>query len=442
MTKRGCLIGWVVVVASLAPRAVQAGAVLDWNSIALDVLRAEATHPPKVGRDLAIVHAAVFDAVNSVEGGYTPIVGLLSIPTGGVSLDAAVAAAAHDCLVSLYPAQQADLDQHLADVLAGIPAGTARDNGLVVGAAAAAASLAWRANDGWDAPSSYVPNPIPGHWRPTPPAYAPALAPQWGDVLPFGVADIQAHVPGPPPALDSAEYAAAWQQVRDLGGTVSMIRTADQEQIAEFWNDTPGRTAAPPGKWNLIAQTLAEQAGTDLAENARLFALLNISLADVGVVAWRTKFTYDLWRPEDAIRLADTDGNPDTDAQVDWEPLWPSPPFPEYVSGHSTFSGAGSTLLALFFGTDDIAFTIPAGWDVLPGVTRSYASLSEAAEEAGMSRIYGGIHFSFSDVAGRAAGGAIASEVFENVAVPEPAAAALLCMGAATLLPRRRRRAR
>lgn len=163
-------------------------------------------------------------------------------------------------------------------------------------------------------------------------------------------------------------------------------------------------------------------------------------LADAGIVCWDAKYTYSAWRPEDAIRLADTDGNPDTQADPEWTPQWPNPAFPEYTSGHSTFSGAGAGLLSLFFGADDIAFDAEAGFEVLPGVTRHYDSLSEAAMEAGRSRIYGGIHFEFSNVAGLACGQDIAGYVFESFAqpVPAPGAVGLILLGVACLLRGRR----
>ena len=194
------------------------------------------------------------------------------------------------------------------------------------------------------------------------------------------------------------------------------------------------------GKWNLIAQTLAEQQGNTLAENARMFALLDVALADAGIVCWDTKYTYGLWRPEDAIRLADTDGNPATQADPSWTPYLASPAFPEYTSGHSTFSAAAAEMLGLFFGTDDIPFETIAGFDVLPGVTRSYDSLSEAALEAGMSRIYAGIHFNFSNVTGREVGQAIADYVFaaNTQTIPAPGSLILVLIGAACLLRSRR----
>jgi hypothetical protein len=247
-------------------------------------------------------------------------------------------------------------------------------------------------------------------------------------------------MPGLPPVLTSREYAAAVNETKRLGGIHSPARTPEQTQIAEFWSDNPGATASPVGKWNLIAQNLAGQQGNTLAQNARMFALLNVALADAAIVCWDTKYTYGEWRPIDAIRLADTDGNPATQPDPGWTPLLTTPAFPEYTSGHSTFSAAAAETLALFYGTDDIAFTTGAGFDVLPGVTRSYDSLSEAALEAGRSRIYAGIHFQFSNVAGQQCGIAIGDYIFDNYAqpIPAPGAALLVSIGAAGLLRWRR----
>lgn len=395
------LIIVVAAVWNVPARAVDE--VVYWNQLALDIVKDSATHPPKAGRDLAIVHAA---------------------------------AAAYRALAGLYPTYEAYLSDALNARLAGIAAGTARDNGVALGQSVADSMLALRAGDGWDNGYTYTGSTDTGKWRPTPPGYQPGLAPHWKDVDPFVISSTADFLPGPPPALNSAEYAAAFNEVKSLGALNSLTRTADQDQIAEFWNDYPGTTATPAGKWNLIAQVLADQQGNSLAENARMFALLNVALADAGIVCWEAKYTYELWRPEDAIRLADTDGNPGTQADPAWTPNWPSPAFPEYTSGHSTFSGAAAEMLKLLLGMDDIALEIGAGFDVLPGVTRSYDSLSEAAMEAGRSRIYGGIHFEFANVAGMASGRALAASVYGAFArpVPEPGISMLVLIGTTCIL--------
>ena len=412
--------------------------VTDWNALALDIMKQEFTHPPKVGRDLAIVHTAIWDAIAAVDGGYHPILTRFS-PAPSASMEAAVSSAARDSLTQLYPTRAAETDAFSAGRLAGIADGPARAAGIAMGQAAASATIRSRQDDGWDSASAYTWTTEPGGWRPTPPQYNPPLAPHWGDVRTFALPGAAGYMPPPPPPMTSLQYAAAWQEVKDVGGAVSGVRTTEQTQIAEFWNDVPGNTAAPPGKWNLIASVLSAAQGNDLVDNARMFALLNVAMADGGVVCWKAKYDYDLWRPGDAVRLADQDGNDATEAEEDWQPLWPSPPFPAYSSGHSTFSGAGSKVLEMFFGQDDIAFASAAGWDVLPGVTREFASLSEAAEEAGMSRIYGGIHFQFDNEAGLVCGRDIATFVYGNVAqpIPEPGVVALIGLGMTLMLRQR-----
>ncbi len=428
----------LIVVASGAS-AGRADEVTFWNSVALDILKETATPPPKVSRDLAIVHSSIYDAVNAIDRTYFPLYCRPSV-IGPASREAAVAAAAHETLVGLYPAYESSLNDLLGVRLGGIADGAAKNNGVSLGRTVADNMLALRATDGWDAGFAYPGSTEPGKWRPTPPASLPGLAPHWGSVEPFAIPSPEDFRPGPPPALNSPEYAAGVNEVKLLGASGSAVRTAEQTEIAQFWSDLSGQTATPPGKWNLIAQTLGEQQGNSLFENARMFALVNISLADAGIVSWDGKYAYELWRPEDAVRLADTDGNPATEADPDWTPYLASPPFPEYPSGHSTFSAAAAETLGLFFGTDDIAFDAVAGFDVLPGVTRSYDSIFEAAMEAGRSRIYAGIHFEFSNIAGGEAGQAIAAYVFDNFArpVPVPGTSALLLLGAACLLRGRR----
>jgi hypothetical protein len=421
--------------------AGRADEVLYWNSVALDLVRQSATNPPKASRDLAIVQASVYDALNAIDRTYNPLYFQPAV-SGPASREAAVAAAACQALAGLYPSYANSLDNLLNTRLATFPDGAAKDNGIALGHNVANSMLAWRASDGWDAQAAYVGGTAPGQWRPTPPDFKPGLEPLWGQVTPFAIPDAQEFRPGPPPALNTPAYAAAINEVKLLGASNSTARTPDQAQIALFWDDPPGIAAGPPGKWNQIAQVLALQFHNTLAENARMFALLDIAQADAGIVASDTKYTYDFWRPETAIHLADTDGNPDTPADPDWQPFLTTPPFPEYISGHSTFGGAAAETLALFFGTDDISFEIQAGFGVLPGVARSFDSLSDAALENGLSRIYGGIHYSFSNFDGIACGRAIGSYVFENCAgpIPAPSASLLALCGAACLFHWRPRR--
>jgi membrane-associated phospholipid phosphatase len=389
--------------------------VLRWNEVALDTIRAERTPPPMAARNLAIVHVAIYDAVNAVLRTHQ-YYAVNAIPDAGASPEAAAAAAAYHTLTALYPGRKAVFDRALAETLTDVPATPGRDIGLDLGQFMAQKILDMRCDDGADqAKTDYQPVRAAGLWERTPPRQDAPLYPGWGRVVPFAMKPgTQYKMPGPPP-LNSAAYTAAFREVHVLGGKRSSRRSEEQTQIALFWADNAG-TVTPPGHWNVIAQTVARQRGTTLAENARLFALLNMSLADAGIYCWLIKFNYGYWRPVTAIHRAHEDGNPDTDADPTWESLIETPPFPSYASGHSTFSGAAAATLASFFGSDRIRFTSTS--DGLPGVTRTFESFWAAAEEAGMSRIYGGIHWQFDNVDGLASGKMLGKYVHRHYLQP------------------------
>ena len=268
-------------------------------------------------------------------------------------------------------------------------------------------------------PARWCPPPVgtgPGAWEPTPPAFAPYLLAQWGFVAPFVMESSAALRPNGPPPLDGAQWAAEYNEVKALGAAAGSTRTADQSQIARFWADGAG-TETPPGHWNHIAQDVAAQQRNTLEQNARMFALLNLALADAAICAWDAKYAFNFWRPVTAIRFGDTDGNDATAADPAWSSFITTPPFPDYTSGHSTFSGAAARVLARFYGRDDIAFV--TGSDALPGVTRSFAGFAAAAAEAGVSRIYGGIHYRSANQDGLAAGEAIGDLTFANFLQPK-----------------------
>lgn len=362
--------------------------VLDWNATILNAIVATQSSPPVASRNMAIMHAAIYDAVNTKT----------SQP---VSREAAVAAAAYRVLLNLYPTEAPVLKEQLDMSLAEIANGQSKTKGLALGRSVADSILAKRSTDGSGAPSSYTPRTDPGHWQPT--SAAPALLPQWGSITPFTLQSGAQFRPGGPPALNSAEYAADVNQIQAVGSANSTVRTPDQTETALFWADG-ARTFTPPGHWNLVAEQLAVNKKNTLAENASLFALLDCAEADAGIVAWDAKYTYDLWRPVTAIHRASEDGNNATIADPNWTPLIATPPFPEYVSGHSTFSGAASRVLASVFGDNTSFDTTSIG---LPGVVRSFTSFTQAADEAGMSRVYGGIHFGSANRDGLAMGRAV-----------------------------------
>jgi membrane-associated phospholipid phosphatase len=402
--------------------------VLDWNAVHLTAIRDYTvfsqvpysnrivhTSPPLAARNLAMVQAAIYDAVNAAEGLGRPYRFTGSAPAG-TSPVAAAATAAWQVLKVLYPRpeQSALFDAALAESLATVPDGPGKEAGRVLGQQIAADMLAWRATDGSRATSTYLPGTDPGDWRPTLPDFIPPNLPQWPGVTPFGVADVSAFRPPPPPALDSPEYAGAVNEVMAVGRFDSSARTAEQTAIALFWGDGPG-TATPPGHWNRIARDIVLARDLSLAETARVLAALNVALADAGIASWDAKYHYDLWRPVDAVRRAAEDGNPATEADPAWAPLLKTPPFPSYTSGHSTFSGSAAAVLTRAFGAD-VGFT--SRTDGLDGftqrplgaaaiTTRSFDSFAQAAHEASLSRVYGGIHYSFDGTAGLAVGGAV-----------------------------------
>jgi PAP2 superfamily len=383
---------WSASTSLLIGTLAHADVVTDWNSAALDAIRAGRTAPPIASRSLAILHVSIYDAVNGIARAHEPYL-VQSAVAASASRQAAASAAAHEALVNLFPAAAASFDALHAAILAAIPDGLHKIAGIVWGEFVAGQILASRANDGSDA---VVPPPGgsgPGVWIPTPPAFLPYLLPQWGFVVPFAMSTSSQFRPPGPPSLDSQQYAADYNEVKELGAAVGSTRTEEQTEIALFWADGAG-TETPPGHWNSIAQIIAGDRGNTLEENARLFALLNIAMADAAICAWDAKYTFHFWRPITAINFEEP--------ELNWSSLIVTPPFPDYVSGHSTFSGAAATVLPLFYGTEDLPFT--TGSDSLPGVYRSFSTCLDAAEEAADSRLYGGIHFRSANEDGLQAG--------------------------------------
>jgi hypothetical protein len=366
--------------------------VTDWNNAALDAIRAGRTAPPIASRSLAILHISTYDAVNGIARSHEQYLVPSAVPASA-SRPAAASAAAHQALVNLFPARASSFDALHAAILATIPNSPQKTAGIVWGEFVASQILAARANDGSNAIVQPPGGSGPGVWVPTPPLFLPYLLPQWAFVVPFGMSSSSQFRPPGPPSLDSQQYAADYEEVKELGAAVGSTRTEDQTEIALFWADGAG-TETPPGHWNSIAQIIAAMRDTTLEENARLFALLNIAMADAAICSWDAKYTYHFWRPVTAIAFAEP--------QLNWMSFIVTPPFPDYVSGHSTFSGAAATVLPLFFGTEDLPFT--TGSDFLPGVFRSFATCQDAAEEAAVSRLYGGIHFRSANEDGLQAG--------------------------------------
>ncbi|MEG4803848.1 phosphatase PAP2 family protein [Microcoleus sp. ARI1-B5] len=386
--------------------------VTQWNETMLDAVRTASTAPPAASRNMAMVHAAIYDSVNSITKKYSPYRVNIDAPAGA-SEEAATAAAAYRTLVSLYPAQTVKFDEAYASSLAKIPDGKSKQDGIILGQQVADQIITLRSTDGANKTVTYTPKTDPGSWQPTPPALAASLAPQWPDVTPFAMTSGSQFRPSGPPALDSAKYAEELNYVKEIGKVDSLTRTPDQTAIAKFWANGGG-TFTPPGHWNQIASEAAALSGTSLEDSARLFALLNIAEADAAISCWDAKYQYNFWRPVTAIRQADKDNNPNTTADSQWTPLIATPPFPEYMSGHSTFSGAADAVLSSVLGAD---FGFADRGDKSVNSLRTFDNFAQAADESGMSRLYGGIHFMSANADGLSAGRNVGNYVVQNFLV-------------------------
>jgi len=383
-------------VAAAAPASTGSGAiVVDWNKALVKIVNTPGAQPATIHptRSFAMLHVAIYDAVVSTTHRDQPYLFSLDAPRGARP-DAAAAEASHDVLVALYPSWKTVLDQQLSGELAAIPAGTAKQEGIAVGGLAATLTLALRANDGSNATPPVIPaGTQPGQYRPTPPAFVPPVFTQWPGVTPFVLRSADQFRPAPPPAVTSSAYAQALAEVKSLGQKTSTTRTADQTVIARFW---PGPIWVT---WNEIAEKSALSHHTDLARTAQLFALLNLTFADTTIAFYDAKYHYLVWRPITAIR----DGGDPT-----WTPLLTTAPDPSYPGAHSAISAAGATVLASFFGDSG---RISVTSDVLPGVVRSFDSYRAAATEAGLSRIYGGVHTRLDHTSGVELGNDVADFV-------------------------------
>jgi hypothetical protein len=411
--KQHTLISFMVLIILGWGIHARADVITDWNTAALNAIRIDRTSPPVASRALAILHASIYDAVNGISRSHEAYFVPSAVP-GRASREAAASAAAHRVLSMLFPNSATAFDMLYATTLAAIRNGPQRAAGVTWGESVAAQILAWRAIDGSGVLVVPPSGNGPGDWQPTPEAFLPYLLPQWGFVASFAVPRASAFRPPGPPLLDSARWAADYNEVKAIGRAVGSTRTAEQTEIALFWADGAG-TETPPGHWNSIAQNVGER--NTLEENARLFALLNLAMADAAICSWDAKYANNFWRPVTAIRNGDTDRNEATAPDPDWSSLIVTPPFPDYTSGHSTFSGAAATVLALFYGTDNIAFE--TGSDFRPGVRRSFSSFSAAAQEAALSRLYGGIHYRSASEDGLTSGMAIGMWTFKNYLQPK-----------------------
>ena len=394
-------------------QTAQRNSVLYWNEQAIESIRLDATIPAIATRNLAMMSIAVFDVVQSIQG--TPNL-LVSLPRPkDFVIDAAISTAAFEVLKYLYPAQNQRLIAAQVGYLDVFPDSPSKVDSIIYGKQVAEAVISLRSTDGWDRYEDYISSDKPGAWRPTLPMFDVAQVPHWGQLVPFAISNLSITELKGPPSLESQQYARDFQEVQSLGSANSTTRTSEQKQIARFWSDVAG-TYTPPGHWNKIASEVAAEQRISVAEAARLFAMLNTALADSSIASWKAKMEFESWRPITAIHNADSDSNEATIEQADWTPLLITPPHPEYVSGHSTYSAAAATILTDYFG-DGYAFeTTSLG---LPGVERNFGSFQEASTEAGRSRIFGGIHFEFSNRDGQELGRSVAGQTLERFRVSE-----------------------
>ena len=386
--------------------------VIQWNRTLLQILQTPGAQPATIHptRSMAIVHLAIYDAVNAIRGGHAPYLALHA--PRSASPDAAAAAAAHATLLSLFPNQQSVIDAKFQDSLSQIGGGARVRQGIRVGKEAANAILAARANYGSDKiPPVFVPESGPGEYQLTPPNFQQPVFTNWSDVRPFALETGDQFRPPPPPAVTSARYTTDFDEIKALGENSSTTRSVEQTEIGRFWGAAPVQNV-----WNQIAQMAGLSFHNSLKQNARLFAVLETSLADGVIALYDSKYAYHRWRPVTAVRAADDDGNSDTAGDPTWTPLAVTALDPSYAGAHAEISQSAATTLRDFFGTDrvDFSLTNPS----LPGVVRNFQSFSQAADEAAVSRIYAGQHFRYDEDAGQALGDEVGDVVFDSILRP------------------------
>jgi hypothetical protein len=384
-------------------------AVMEWNQIALAATVTAGQSPVPQARSMTIVQVSVNDAVNAITGKHSSYLAQGPAP-GGASTDAAAIAAAHRVLVTLFtnnPLQVAGLDAARAASLAARSL-TEADPGIQIGENAAAAILAARANDG--ASLAQFPYTAPGAGTPgvwVAIGTAPALLPGWGNVAPWVIHSGAQFRPDGPPSLDSGRWARDYNEIKELGSISSTTRTTEQTQIAQFWLGTPSAI------WNGVARRIIEARGLDSSDTAHVFALMYLAAADASIACWDAKYFFNFWRPQAAIRSGDLDGNDATVGDAAWTPLFPTPPHPEYLSGHSTNSSAMATMLSFLFG-DNPGVTILATSPTYLGFSRQWTTFSEGVDEVINARIYSGIHYRTSDEVGAKVGRQVARFVVNH----------------------------
>ncbi len=479
----------LVALAAMCLQSVRADVVTDWNAQIRSVIDSQSAQSPNAARDMAVLNVAMYNAIESITNNYTIYnYGSYTGPSGtaaaGANISAAATAAAYAVMQNLYPALSGPgsaVETQYNNHIAALGASQSVTDGLAWGQSVASGITGWRATDGaGGAQSPYTVSGL-GHWQQTDPLVSQPLYPSWGDVTPFAIGSTNSVFPSTPGTynpLDSSTttmaavlngaananligylatttYANDYNNVKDIGSATSLTRNVSQTEAAYFWN-AGANTVSLPGMWNEIANELATDAvygfNFTLEQNAALFAALNVSLADAGIASWDAAYTADFWRPTTAIAFEsdpfgpNPDNNPLTSGEAGWAPLLNNPDTPSYTDAHSTFSAAAGEVLQYFFERNgNVAFMAESDvfGDGSQILMRNYSSISDAVNEAGLSRIYGGVNFASADSDGRAIGAAIGDQVANNLfqQIPEPSGALLIASaGLFTILRRRSRR--
>ena len=399
-------VAFLVAFGFLWQEAARADTITDWNAIGNTAAVTNSGKPPAASAiDLAYTHAAIYDAVNAIDGRYSVFAVRLTGVPSGASKEAAAAAAGYNVLKSLLPAQQAFLDSSYWASLSTIPDGPARADGIAVGEQVAIQFLALRAGDGRNASITYTPGTGPGAWQLTPPAFAAAQTPWIAQMKPFAIVSNSQFRADGPPSLDSNRWAKDFNETKSLGALNSTTRTAEQTEIGLFYTEHTG------AQYARIFRDFAQAQGMNLADNARLFAVLYITLADALIAGWDSKYHFGFWRPVTAIRAADTDGNATTEADGSWSSLATTPNHPEYPSAHGVFTAAYAEALRRFFGTKRITITLTS---TVTGTSRTFHNTDDLIDEIFEARIYGGLHYRASCVDGLAIGKRVARWVAKH----------------------------
>jgi hypothetical protein len=384
--------------------------VTDWNAIAVSTLSADTTKQNvEIILYTAFVQAAVYNAVVGVEGRYAPYRFHARAPRG-TSAQAAAVAAAYKILVTYVPSAKATLDADYAASLARLPDGTAKTRGIAFGTRAADSLIRLRAHDGRNAPIQFTQPPAPGVWRPTPPAFLPMQAPWMAFVTPLLVRSATQFAPPPPPALTSARYTRDFNETKAFGSKTSAVRTPAQTSTAMFFS------GSALVQYNAALRDQVTVRHLDITGAARMFAAIDMSVADAEITVWRAKYVYGFWRPITAINLADTDGNPDTAPDPSWVPLFDTPPYPEYPSGYNAFNSTVVHGLADLFRTRHLQLTLIS--TSAPGVVRHYDSGHALIQDVVNARVWNGFHFRFADIASRNLAGRLAAWTLDHYFQP------------------------